>query len=157
MDIINKFDGEYAFLSNFYFAPIVWKGKIYHTNEHFYQAHKACTDFMHDVIRCASTPGQAKKIGRTVSLINDWEHEKHTVMLLALYLKFTQHQHLLAKLLATGDAHLEEGNIWGDKVWGTVNGMGFNYLGKYLMRTRDILREEEEKKKAEFDRGFNDA
>lgn len=157
MDIINKFDGEYFFLSNFYPAPITWKGKVYPTNEHFYQAFKTANGFHHEAIRKAATPSLAKKYGRAVTLINDWEHEKHTVMLLALYLKFTQHQNLLTKLLATDDIHLEEGNTWGDKVWGTVNGMGFNYLGKYLMRTRKILREEEEKKKAEFDRGFNDA
>lgn len=35
--------------------------------------------------------------------------------------KFTQNPDLADKLLATGDAHLEEGNTWGDRIWGTVN------------------------------------
>lgn len=156
-DMINSFSGEYRFLSNFYTAPIVWKGKIYPTNEHFYQAHKTDSELQHEVIRMADTAVSAKRIGQKVSLIKDWEKEKHNIMLLALYLKFTQHADLREKLFATGDVHLEEGNTWGDKVWGTVNGMGFNYLGKYLMRTRDVLRAEEGVKKMEFDNGFNNA
>ena len=38
------------------------------------------------------------------------------------------------------DEYLEEGNNWGDKVWGTVNGEGENNLGKILMRVRKELR-----------------
>lgn len=52
-----------------------------------------------------------------------------------------QHYDLAQKLIATGNAYLEEGNQWGDKFWGTVNGNGENMLGKILMKERDILRE----------------
>lgn len=38
------------------------------------------------------------------------------------------------------DGHLEEGNTHGDKVWGTVNGVGENRLGKILMRLREEFR-----------------
>ena len=41
--------------------------------------------------------------------------------------------------MATNDAYLEEGNTWGDKIWGTVNGQGANNLGKILMQIRDEL------------------
>ena len=51
--------------------------------------------------------------------------------------KFTQHPELVKLLLATGDAELIEENNWGDKVWGTVNGVGQNQLGKILMDERD--------------------
>jgi hypothetical protein len=38
---IDIFDGtEYAFLSNFYKAPIVYMGEIYPTTEHVFQAMK---------------------------------------------------------------------------------------------------------------------
>ena len=40
------------------------------------------------------------------------------------------------KVLATGDAYLEEGNTWGDRIWGTVNGSGANRLGFILMQIR---------------------
>lgn len=54
--------------------------------------------------------------------------------------KFSQNENLKARLLETGDKHLEEGNTWGDKIWGTVNGEGENNLGKILMRVRAELR-----------------
>ena len=48
---------------------------------------------------------------------------------------------LQVKLLATGDAYLEEGNTWGDRIWGTVDGQGENRLGKILMQVRDEARQ----------------
>ena len=56
--------------------------------------------------------------------------------------KFTQNEDLKEKLLATGNDILEEGNTWGDRVCGTVNGVGENRLGKILMRVREELRNE---------------
>ena len=59
------------------------------------------------------------------------------------YAKFTQNEELKSRLLATGTHLLEEGNTWGDKIWGTVDGEGENHLGKILMRVRKELRNEE--------------
>jgi len=56
--------------------------------------------------------------------------------------KFSQNTELKKRLLSTGNEHLEEGNTWGDKIWGTVNGIGENRLGKILMRIREELRNE---------------
>ena len=58
-------------------------------------------------------------------------------------LKFTQNEDLRAKLLETKDEPLEEGNTWGDKIWGTVNGEGKNLLGKILMKTREKIKNNE--------------
>lgn len=55
--------------------------------------------------------------------------------------KFTQNPNFADKLLATGDAHLEEGNTWGDRIWGTVNGSGANRLGIILMQIRAEIKE----------------
>ena len=55
--------------------------------------------------------------------------------------KFQQNEDLKERLLATGDAHLEEGNDWGDTIWGTVNGKGQNNLGKILMQVREELKD----------------
>ena len=55
---------------------------------------------------------------------------------------FSQNEDLKEKLLDTGNEHLEEGNTWGDKIWGTVNGKGQNNLGKILMMVREELRKE---------------
>lgn len=55
----------------------------------------------------------------------DWEDVKVDIMLGLLRQKF-QHPELGAKLLATGDAYLVEGNTWGDTFWGVFNGKGQN-------------------------------
>lgn len=56
--------------------------------------------------------------------------------------KFSQNEELRNRLIETGDEHLEEGNTWGDRIWGTVNGIGENRLGKILMRVREKLKGE---------------
>ena len=53
--------------------------------------------------------------------------------------KFAPGTEMARKLLGTGNAHLAEGNNWGDTFWGTVNGEGQNVLGVLLMRIRDEL------------------
>jgi predicted NAD-dependent protein-ADP-ribosyltransferase YbiA (DUF1768 family) len=40
------------------------------------------------------------------------------------------------KLMATGDAYLEETNTWDDVYWGVCNGVGKNMLGRMLMYIR---------------------
>ena len=72
---------------------------------------------------------------------SDWEEVKDKVMYEIVLAKFTQNPDLKEKLLATGDESLEEGNTWGDTIWGTVDGVGENRLGKILMRVRDELNE----------------
>ena len=41
------------------------------------------------------------------------------------------------------DLYLEEGNTWGDRIWGTVHGQGANLLGRILMETRDDFLQQE--------------
>ena len=55
--------------------------------------------------------------------------------------KFTQNEDLKWRLIATGDAYLEEGNTWHDTCWGVdaKTGVGENHLGKILMKVRSEL------------------
>lgn len=55
--------------------------------------------------------------------------------------KFTQNKSCRGNLLKTGNAELIEGNDWGDKIWGQVNGIGENNLGKILMKIREELKD----------------
>lgn len=74
---------------------------------------------------------------------SDWEDVKFDVMYDIVKAKFTQNEDLKRKLLDTEGYYLEEGNNWGDKIWGVVNGVGENHLGKILMRVRNELKMEE--------------
>lgn len=137
--MINCFDGEYAFLSNYYNSPITHDGITYPTNEHFFQAMKTLNIDEKRAIAAAGTPGEAKRMGRSVTLRSDWEIIKSYYMELGLRLKF-QNPDLAAKLIATDDEELIEGNTWGDRIWGVYNGEGENRLGKLLMKIRDELK-----------------
>jgi len=44
MKKIDKFDGEYRFLSNFYDAPVWYEGLLYQNNEAAFQAAKNVAD-----------------------------------------------------------------------------------------------------------------
>ena len=72
---INEFRGAYAFLSNFYPAPVSYMGQTYANNEAAFQAQKTlsareqrkfCIFRMHN-------PSDAKKLGRDLTLRPDWE------------------------------------------------------------------------------------
>lgn len=139
--MINQFRGEYFFLSNFFESPIIYKGISYKNNEAAFQAQKVNSpgeqsEFSH------LTPADAKRKGRRVKLRKDvdWDAVKTTYMYEIVKAKFMQNAELRIKLLETGNEHLEEGNTWGDRIWGTVNGVGQNRLGKILMRVREELK-----------------
>ena len=147
MDVINHFDGEYAYLSNFAHRPIIIKGKTWVTVEHIFQATKTLDEDLREQIRLASTPGKAKQMGRKVHIRSDWEEIKQEVMLKSVRLKFRQNSELKEKLLKTEDAILVEGNTWHDNTWGNCHCQkcqeteGRNLLGKILMQVRRELKE----------------
>lgn len=147
--MIAVFDNEYAFLSNFYNSPFKFGGITYPTVEHFFQAMKSFDPKEREVIAAAATPGQAKRLGRKVTLRADWEDIKVDVMRIALRCKF-QIPELREKLLATGNEELIEGNWWHDNTWGNclcaecLNKPGRNMLGMLLMEIRKEIRYEVE-------------
>ena len=147
MDVINHFDGEYAYLSNFAHRPIISKRKTWVTVEHIFQAAKTLDEDLREQIRLASTPGKAKQMGRKVHIRSDWEEIKQDVMLKSVRLKFRRNPELKEHLLSTKDAVLIEGNSWHDNTWGDCHCSkcerveGRNLLGQILMQVRDELRE----------------
>lgn len=137
---IDSFRNEYFFLSNFYEVPVTYEGLTYQNNEAAFQAQK-CADPKEREAFTRMNPSEAKRAGRRVQLRKDWEDIKISVMADIVMAKFSQNRKLAEKLLATGDACLEEGNDWGDRIWGTVNGQGANCLGRILMDTRENLKQ----------------
>lgn len=138
---------EYRFLSNFHIAPIAHNGIVYQTTEHFYQAKKTHDQTEFDAIVAAETPKEAKRLGGLVKMTEShkayWNNVRDAYMLKALRLKFTQHDDLKDKLVATNDIELVEYAPWGDTYWGVnKNYQGENKLGKLLMKVREELKNE---------------
>lgn len=138
---IQDFSGEYEFLSNFYERPFFWYGRTYPSLEHAYQAAKATNAKDWDSVFYTGTPGESKKAGRKIKCRSDWEHVKYNIMEDLLMHKFRSRE-MAELLVATGDAHLLEGNVWHDNIWGNCwcpkckDKPGTNWLGIALMTTR---------------------
>ncbi len=137
---IAAFQGPYRFLSSFWLATVEFEGLTYPTVEHAYQSAKTLDPDERRRIASLATPAEAKRAGRALTLRSDWPTAKFAVMEQCVRYKFTHHPDLRAALLATGDATLEEGNTWGDRVWGVYEGQGENHLGRILMKVRAELR-----------------
>lgn len=137
---IAEFQGEYRFLSNFWPAQIEYQGIRYPSVEHAYQAAKTFSAEERRRIAAIPDPAEAKRAGRALALRSDWETAKFEVMEDCVRAKFMEHPDLRAKLVATGNAELIEGNTWGDRVWGVYQGEGENRLGKILMKVREECR-----------------
>jgi ribA/ribD-fused uncharacterized protein len=138
---IEKFDGEYRWLSNFWPAMVHLDGVVYPTVEHAYQAAKTADPAFREKIRLLPTPGQAKRAGKLAPILEDWHEVKKDIMYNLILEKFSE-KTLKEKLLATGDAVLIEGNPWYDTYWGVCRGVGENHLGRILMQVRALLKEE---------------
>lgn len=138
-DGVNKFRGPYRFLSNFWPSPVILNGITYPTVEHAYQAAKTKSKRLRKEIAACDTPGQAKRAGRKIKLRPDWSDELRLSIMEDLLKKKFSDPILKSMLQDTAGRTLTEGNDWGDKFWGTVNGVGENNLGKLLMSIRDCI------------------
>lgn len=145
---IGGFVGEYRWLSNFFMCPVTWEGRSYTSSEAAYQSGKY-PPAERDVFMTLD-PDPAKKLSRTKPYDTAvWEARKERTMREVVTAKFTQNRELAEKLIATGDRVLEETNWWGDKIWGTYQGVGENKLGILLMDVRaQLLKERAAGKKA---------
>ena len=132
------FNGEYRFLSNFWYCEVVFEDQKYRSVEHAYVAAKTLHLNLRKRIQKVNNVGEVKHIGRNLQLRPDWEDIKLEVMANLVYQKFLE-EPLRSQLLATEDAYLEETNRWGDTYWGVCKGVGENMLGKILMMVRDIV------------------
>ena len=112
--IINSFHNEYFFLSNFYEVPVKYRGITYRSSEAAFQAQK-CKNPRDKIAFTKLNPSEAKHKGRSIQLEISWERVKVSIMKEIVQAKFEQNKDIAQKLIATGDAFLEEGNDWGDR------------------------------------------
>lgn len=140
--MIDSFQGEYRFLSNFFEGPepVLWNGHLCPTAEHAYQSSKVNSLSMQATLATTGTPGAAKRAGRNAELRHDWDEIRLHIMRGILAVKFQPDSTLAVQLLATGEQMLVEGNYWNDRFWGVCKGQGRNWLGHLLMARRAELR-----------------
>jgi len=144
---IDKFSGEYEFLSNFYKINVKVGGLIFPTNEHAFQGLKSDKiDVVRQFVDPTMTAGQAKRLGQKIQLRKDWDKVKVGLMYAINLDKFAGNENMKRLLLDTGKVELIEGNTWGDRVWGVCGGEGENLLGKILMLVRSEIRHLEDLK-----------
>lgn len=139
MEIINRFKGEYDFLSNFYTRKFTFDNREYLNAEAAFQSMKCLRKEYRDTFS-NQDPSAAKRHGRNVELRKDWEQVKDNITAMAVHAKFSQNPDLVEKLVVTGDTLLIAGNTWNDRYWGVCNGVGENKLGKILMKEREYLK-----------------
>lgn len=139
--MIEKFEGEYSFLSNSYNNSICYKGVIYDNAESAYQSCKLKLKFDRLQFRNLSGEG-ARVLGRKIPLREDWEEIKFTIMREIIENKFKYNPVLKIKLKETGEKKLiktnyEHDNFWGNCKCSECEGIvGLNNLGKILMIVR---------------------
>ena len=164
--VIDRFVGQYAFLSNFSRTVVVLDGETYLTVEHAFQAAKVEPTAVtrrwdqtsrqmlevrwRDLVRACDSPSRVKALGRQLPLREHWETSlRVSVMRELLLQKFSHGRRLLPLLLETQEAQLIEGNTWHDNFWGsctccrpTCLPPGANTLGVLLMDIRALRRAE---------------
>lgn len=141
--MIDKFKGEYSWLSNFQLlqTPIVVDEIKYLSTEHFYQAMKTHDNDTRIFISNHPLKG-LKSFCRTIPVRGDWDSVKIDVMTWANEFKYSVRNPILRnKLISTGDEFIQEGNWWGDLFWGVdiKTGLGENNLGKIIMKIRSEI------------------
>lgn len=149
MDLVNGFDGAFRWLSNFALCPVTWQGVTYTSSEAAFAAGKTLDQQERLKIAAAAGPGEAKRLGRKLTLRPDWDRKwRYVVMREVLAAKFADPG--LAKLLVgTGQSLLIERNDWCDQTWGCCSCRrhaavpGRNLLGRFLMDQRALLQPED--------------
>ena len=134
------FKDEYMFLSNFYLSEVEFEGMVYKSAEAAFQAAKSLNKKDREGFQKIN-PLLAKKLGKKLTLRDDWEEIKEEVMYKILLDKFTRNNMIRDKLIETNDSELINDNILGNTFWGQVDGIGENKLAKILMKIREELNE----------------
>ena len=140
---IERFTGEYAFLSNFYLVDVEFKGRVFPSSEHAFMSEKSDNNSWKDLCTDASIPpGKIRRMGRQVTLVADWDEIKFDVMEEVLRKKFHFNPEMKKALIATGKKELIKGDGYGDKIWGVCSKTreGSNHLGKILMTLREEVK-----------------
>lgn len=142
-DIAGFFLGGWYVFDNFAPFQVEWRGKLYPTAEHAYQA-AHFIDTNHELaeeVRLTTSPREASNIANLNSEYDDpdWKTKKLPIMEEIVRCKLQQHTYIQQILKESGDKYIVEMNdndaFWG---WGHEHS-GENHLGKIWMKLRSEL------------------
>lgn len=141
---IGFYEREFYPLSNFSSFQVAWRGELWPTSEHGYQAAKfmGVSDELVQGILMTRSAHEAFKLARThaADVRADWSEVKVDEMTDLLRHKLGQHAYVRAKLEATHEWQLVEDSEK-DSFWGIgSDGQGENQLGTIWMKLREELR-----------------
>jgi ribA/ribD-fused uncharacterized protein len=146
---IDRFIGEFAFLSNFAACAVKYgdpdeEPTTYGSVEHAFQAAKTLDNDSRERLKEIGSPLTAKRYGRRVRMRDGWDEMRVGVMRDLLRQKFTS-EPFRSQLRSTGSRDIVEGNTWHDQLWGDciceahAPDPGQNLLGRLIMEIRAEL------------------
>lgn len=142
--VASFYEREFYPFSNFSSFQVEWRGRLWATSEHAYQAARYVEvrpDYV-DMIAAMTSAHEAYSFMRShrVDERPNWSEEKREVMKDIVRHKLAQHAYIQQKLLETGAAQIVEDSpvdsYWG---WG-ADRKGRNELGTIWMELREELR-----------------
>lgn len=137
------YEREFYVFSNFSSFQVEWRGKLWPTSEHAYQAARyfETKPEYYATIQTLKSAHEAYDFMRNnrTEERSDWYNEKRDIMKEIVRNKLQQHAYVREKLLETGDAVIVEDSpvdsYWG---WGSDR-QGRNELGKIWMELRQEI------------------
>lgn len=137
---IHFYTPKFYVFNNFSAHAIEFRGKLYPTCEHAYQAAKCTDPEGQDAIRSTRSPLQAKSLANETykaAKDPDWGSKKVSVAEEILRAKLAQHPEARKALGKSADEDIVEDSST-DYFWGAgADGSGQNVLGKLWMKIRD--------------------
>jgi len=139
-EVVGFYEREFYCFSNFSSFQVEWRGRLWQTSEHAYQAShffETAPELVEEIFT-AKSAHEAFKIAKANAgrAPKDWDDKKVAVMEDIVRHKLEQNPYLMHKLMQTGDRLIVEDSpkddFWG---WGEKRD-GRNELGKIWMKLR---------------------
>lgn len=150
-EIVGFYEREFYCFSNFSSFQVEWRGRVWPTSEHAYQAShffETAPELVEEIFT-AKSAHEAFKIAKinVGKAPKDWDERKVAVMEDIVKHKLEQNPYLMHKLMQTGERLIVEDSpkddFWG---WGEKRD-GRNELGKIWMRLRAEFTEKQKQVK----------
>lgn len=137
--MIDRFDGDYQFLGNFYSIPVTYDMMSFLSVGHAYAAAKTDNRNERNHIAHLGTAREVIGYSRKLKAREGWLEMRVGIMKELLRQKFS-YPAMQRKLLSTGTQKLSYGNS-PDEFWGIIErtGRGTDMLGQLLMEIRQEM------------------